>query len=121
MSEESKKRNIVKESSGILDASFRSGRVSGDVYLNPTKNGQMFSTSIYASYQDKDGNWQRSTSFKPHELLQVGSVARRAHDHCEQNRNKSFYREGEAKETEAQKTAATAARKHKERGMEMSR
>jgi len=79
----------------VRDARFRAGRITADVYLNQTSNGQMFSVSLYASYRDNDGQWQRSQSFRASDLPMIESTVRRAYDHCERHRDKVYYNDRE--------------------------
>jgi hypothetical protein len=78
---------------GSRDTRIRAGRISADVYLNETTRGKMFSVDVYANYMDRDGQWQRTTSFKANDLPYLENAARRAFDYCELKRDRAGYEE----------------------------
>lgn len=93
MSEDTKKRNLLKENKGLLVHKIEpSGRVRGNVHLNPTQNGQMFSVSLFRSYEDKQtGERKFTSSFGSRDLGDVQTVARRGDDYCAANRDREVY------------------------------
>ena len=54
---------------------LRSGRVQGSIWDREGPNGETrYTWSLSRSYKDKDGNWQRTTSFDAEDLPHVKEV-----------------------------------------------
>ena len=61
------------------EETFRIGRLSATIWLNDGNDGRTYySVDIVRNYQDKEGNWKTTSSFKHDELLSVAMLAERA-------------------------------------------
>ena len=58
---------------------FRSGRVSGAVWINEVaangENTSRFSISISKGYRNREGQWRRSRTFFPEDIPHIQNVA----------------------------------------------
>jgi hypothetical protein len=66
---------------------FRAGLVRATVWRNTRKNGagqefEALSVRVERRYQDKDGNWQSTSSFRPAELPKVALVVQKAFEYA---------------------------------------
>lgn len=65
---------------------FRAGAVRASVWKNTRKDkaGQPFealSVRVERRYQDKEGEWQSTSSFRPNDLPRLALVAQKAFEH----------------------------------------
>jgi len=68
---------------------YRIGSLSATIWENQTNDRTYYRTEIVRRYQDKDGNWQTSSSFGQDELLNVAKLAERAEEYIARLYNKS--------------------------------
>jgi hypothetical protein len=117
-------QNTTTKATGIRDARIRAGRVTADVYINSTKQGQMFNISVYTRYRDPEGNWHSSTNFKANDLPFVEHAVRQAYEHCMHNREKVSYRPPQSEEDKqhtAHQPPKSPELKEQHTGFEMER
>jgi hypothetical protein len=66
---------------------FRAGLVRATVWRNTRKNGagqefEALSVRVERRYQDKEGNWQSTSSFRPTELPRLALVVQKAFEYA---------------------------------------
>jgi hypothetical protein len=61
-------------------ARLRENALTADIWENKHENGLSHNVSFSKSYQDKDGNWQRTSNFGDRDLLSLKHLVSRAHD-----------------------------------------
>ncbi|MCB1469974.1 MAG: hypothetical protein KDK08_23140 [Rhizobiaceae bacterium] len=59
---------------------LRENALSAEIWENKHENGVQHSVTFSRSYRDKEGNWQRTSSFGSGDLLNLQHLAGRAHD-----------------------------------------
>ncbi len=70
MSEEKKKRPIE---------TLRDGAIEVSIWQRETDRGQSYSTQRTRAYQDKEGNWQRSSAIPERDLLRAARLDEQAY------------------------------------------
>jgi len=61
-------------------AKVRLGRIQASIWENPSENGPYYIVSFERRYQDTEGNWKSSPTFKVDDLLLLAKAADKAHD-----------------------------------------
>ena len=51
------------------------GAIKAAAWRNEGKQGPYFTVSIFRFYKDRDGNWKRTTSFRPKDMPVVAQLA----------------------------------------------
>ncbi|MEO1151472.1 MAG: hypothetical protein AAFW83_10870 [Pseudomonadota bacterium] len=51
------------------------GNIRASIWENEGQNGKYHSVTFSKSYQDKDGNWQRTGSFNKNDVLKLSHIA----------------------------------------------
>ncbi|MBN1275423.1 hypothetical protein JXA12_03970 [Candidatus Woesearchaeota archaeon] len=63
---------------------FKAGPISATIWSNETerdgKPQQYFTITVERSYQDKDGNWQATSTMRVNDLPKVSLVAQKAYE-----------------------------------------
>lgn len=58
---------------------LRDGPLKATIWERNTETGSMFNTKLSRSYQDKEGNFKETDSFRSRDMLAVGELSRAAH------------------------------------------
>ena len=51
------------------------GAIKGAAWQNEGQHGPYFTITVSRIYKDRDGNWKRTTSFRPRDMPVVAQVA----------------------------------------------
>ncbi len=66
--------------------SHRDGAVEVAIWQRETEKGPVFNTERTRSYQDKDGNWQKTHSIPERDLLKAARLDQKAYESIQQIR-----------------------------------
>ena len=64
--------------------SLDAGNIRASIWENKGQNGKYHSVTFSKSYQDKEGNWQRSSNFNKTDVLKLSHVASQAYERINQ-------------------------------------
>ncbi len=56
---------------------YKAGSIRATVWENEVENGKYQTVSIERVYQDKEGNWKNTSSFRLNDLPKVGVVVQK--------------------------------------------
>ena len=85
-------------------ARHRDGAIEVAVFRNETEKGAVYNTERTRSYQDKDGNWQKTHSFPERDLLKAAKLDEKAYESIQHSRKQSRREYVERQQSEQQRT-----------------
>ena len=59
---------------------IRIGRVTVNIWNNPSEKGDFYSVTFERNYKDEGDTWKSSQSFRRDDLLELAKAADKAHD-----------------------------------------